>query len=348
MSSFRRRLFNNTKDPFDIGKNNAKNMDYVLFSKKTNDFVFITRDILRSDNFKSVKDDYSPIGIIILDSTFSKVTHGNIVILALDWMSLNTPDTGSKRKETMYAYSQTQDFSFRYDGRVPYLIKNTKIITRASIGLAHSANMPSPAYRPDDIDLICNHDSVAGYALGANKSSLGLSLYRYINENSNELQINELLYSTDFDGINLFDINIIGLELNKAMINAEQYQSDWKTSSTILNADIDMINHFPAALCCWRYSTLGTNKGNWRIPTLYELNAISYNRLSLDDRIDRLSYTGYDVGLSDFYPMYSIVPTCIWNDYRFYYAINGNDGSAVTTINAYYKCNVLAVMDIKI
>ena len=49
-------------------------------------------------------------------------------------------------------------------------------------------------------------------------------------------------------------------------------QSDWKTSSTIINSSAN--HYFPAACCCWRYRTEGTQYGDWYLPALNELSYI--------------------------------------------------------------------------
>ena len=49
-------------------------------------------------------------------------------------------------------------------------------------------------------------------------------------------------------------------------------QSDWKTSSTIIDSSAN--HYFPAACCCWRYRTEGTQYGDWYLPALNELSYI--------------------------------------------------------------------------
>lgn len=53
---------------------------------------------------------------------------------------------------------------------------------------------------------------------------------------------------------------------------------NWQTANTINNPTISNggaqsmpIGEFPAACCCWRYHTIGTNQGDWYLPAVGEL-----------------------------------------------------------------------------
>ena len=67
---------------------------------------------------------------------------------------------------------------------------------------------------------------------------------------------------SDFDGVGN----------TTKLINLATAQSDWKTASTITNNGGS--GYSPAACCCWRYHTEGTNQGDWYLPAIGELGYI--------------------------------------------------------------------------
>ena len=74
---------------------------------------------------------------------------------------------------------------------------------------------------------------------------------RYGNSYTNPFQ--------DFNGKNNTDI----------ILKTATAQSDWKTANQIINNS--RIGYAPAACCCWRYHTTGTNQGDWYLPSYGEM-----------------------------------------------------------------------------
>lgn len=96
---------------------------------------------------------------------------------------------------------------------------------------------------------------------------------------------------------------------NQDIVN-EKFQSftpyDWKTSKTIEN--VSTTDNYPAGFCCWRYSTPGTNQGDWYMPSAGELSYIaeeftststmSPNFLNLYGKISEAVLALYNLGYS--------------------------------------------------
>lgn len=62
---------------------------------------------------------------------------------------------------------------------------------------------------------------------------------------------------------------------------------DWKQGDTITNATGS--TSAPAAQCCWMYSTVGTNKGDWYLPTIGELAYACARKKAIDASITQIN-----------------------------------------------------------
>ena len=72
----------------------------------------------------------------------------------------------------------------------------------------------------------------------------------------------------------LADFN--GVENTEILIGLASGQTGWETSETITNSYSG--GCFPAACCCWRYSTEGTSQGDWYLPACGELGYVCARR----------------------------------------------------------------------
>lgn len=76
-------------------------------------------------------------------------------------------------------------------------------------------------------------------------------------------------------------------------------QSNWRTASTITNSSSNSTNtYFPAACCCWRFHTLGTQQGDWYLPSFGELNKGCQNKSAIETSLKAL---GMNNAYSDYY-----------------------------------------------
>ena len=69
------------------------------------------------------------------------------------------------------------------------------------------------------------------------------------------------------DCINAFS-DFDGVGNSQTFLSYATGQSNWKTASTINNTNSS--NHCPLFCCAWRYHTVGTNQGDWYIPSIGE------------------------------------------------------------------------------
>ena len=99
--------------------------------------------------------------------------------------------------------------------------------------------------------------------------------YRLPSAYTNRLERNPL-YGRGADGNQssfLSDYN--GKQNTQYILNHETKQPNWQTDEQIENSYRgDNLGHFPAALCCARYHTDGTEAGDWYLPAAGELGCI--------------------------------------------------------------------------
>lgn len=172
-------------------------------------------------------------------------------------MDYLTPDSGSTSYQTMcWGHA-------RWDGGndipdLPNLDQAPEGNTADGIPISQTPfpNLPSDTFS----SIQCLHDIDTYYYTSPyapspylTDGSRNLGYYQTISP----LSINNCL--ADFDGKGNSEI-LWGLATA---------QSDWKTASTITNRAID--NCLPAACCCWRYHTDGTQQGDWYLPACGEL-----------------------------------------------------------------------------
>jgi len=77
------------------------------------------------------------------------------------------------------------------------------------------------------------------------------------------------------------DIN--GKNKTDKIIATATGQSTWQTDTSITNNP--NINYAPAACCCWRYHTLGTQQGDWYLGAGGEMCAIIAGKTSINNKL---------------------------------------------------------------
>lgn len=136
-----------------------------------------------------------------------------------------------------------------------------------------------------------------------------------------------------------------GKENTEKILRYATSQSNWKTDSTIDN--YANFGYCPVACCCWRYHTIGTNQGDWYLPTVGEIVlAISYYNLFRNKfgEINTL-YPDYCTSYDEFIkPLH----TSTKYDYGQFYRVSGDDGKVYHRVinNGAMSSNARAVIQL--
>lgn len=96
---------------------------------------------------------------------------------------------------------------------------------------------------------------------------------------------------TELGDINMYAItDIDGKNKTNIWLTAVTEQLTWQTDSTIINNSD--AGYSPAACCCARYHTLGTNPGDWYLMASGELSIIATRKNTINSKIS-LIYSKY-------------------------------------------------------
>lgn len=200
--------------------------------------------------------DYTPIGVVVIPTSHDVYGDGSCGVMSLKEMNCSTPDSGSISYEGIYWGQDGRDLSLSNLNQVPTGNTEDGIPTSQT----NYSYLPSDKFNHYQ----CLHDTDAYYYNSSNQSpspyltdgSRNPGYYQTTSPSST----NNCL--ADFDGKGNSDI----------LWDNAVSQSDWKTASTITN-NLNS-GYSPAACCCWRYHTDGTQQGDWYLPACGELGYI--------------------------------------------------------------------------
>lgn len=219
-------------------------------------------------------DRYTPIGVEVIPR--NHMEDGKSRILALKWMNHDTPKIGSLTKQFiawgMYNY---QIENFRYASVLPCINDEGS----DNFGEIQEIKRWIDTF-PNNI-IYFSSDSYANKANLANPFTNG-EYYSHPHDESyvylpspyiQNMTKNPIFYTEYYEESNSsILLNMDGKGETEKILNQieKNGNTEWKTSESIENEGRSNILA-PAAQCCWMYSTVGTNQGDWYLPTFGEL-----------------------------------------------------------------------------
>ena len=257
--------------------------DAVLYDKQANKLIVVptTDDI----GTKYPSDDYEPIGVVVIPASHDVYGTGQCGVMSLKNMSVDTPDTGQIQHEGMFYGQMNINSSLPNLTDAPYVgngynygDSNSTVIGNVDIQ-EYICYIPSDAFNT----VQCPHDVTAYYHVTSDISYYAPSPYltdgsrnpAYYQTTSPSSTSNVL---ADFDGAGN----------TTTYLDLATAQSDWKTSSSILQGSSVENGYSPAACCCWRYHTSGTQQGDWYLPACGELGYVIAKQKTINDAISKL------------------------------------------------------------
>lgn len=259
----------------------------VFYDSSTNEFVK-----LYPDQITEVVPTYTPIGVEVIPAEHDVYGTGQAGIMSLAEMNYNTPDVGSSEFQTIYYGAYGTDTSLPNYDVVNYIGTGITLNDGVVQGTNGSAYLPS-----DQFDTVTGLDGVSGYY------SRSTSTYKAPSPYNADGSRNEAYYTTEYSTANALS-DFDGVGNTKVLIDLATGQNDWKTATTITNSKD--AGYYPAACCCWRFHTAGTEQGQWYLPACGELGYMINRKQAIGETINKV--------LS----VYTSVTACVLNNFLYY------------------------------
>ena len=292
----------------EIPSSEADTGDVCLYSKKENRLLIVSAD----DINKCPANKYSPVGVVVIPGSHNVYGDGSCGVMSLKEMDYNTPDTGSISYKYMFWGQNNVDISNMTNYNKVCYVGSNGSVNKDVQGVTNAAYLPSDKFttvqNPYDKDTYFYYNNSYYYAPSPyNEDDTRNAAYYQTSSPSSSKNA-----MSDFDGIGN----------TTKLINLATAQSDWKSASTIINNYYS--GYSPAACCCWRYHTDGTEQGNWYLPAMGELGYIMPKLKKINQAINTLiSAYGSGVGVQvDGVGSYwsssectSLYAHCVYTDY---------------------------------
>ena len=229
-----------------------------------------SRYVFDADDYADIAStDWTPIGVVVIPPSHDVYGTGEGAAVSLKYANPNSPDGGPATafRNGQYNVDTTRTNFNR--------INTTDNTSNPTISHAYGgAILPSDKFS----DIECITDPNTYYI---NDSSIPCAPSPYLSDGSR----NEDYYTTEYTEFNVLS-DFDGIGNTDILCSLATAQSDWRTASTI--TDKYSKGYSPAACCCWRYHTVGTNQGDWYFPAMGELGYLMVRFNTINNSISNV------------------------------------------------------------
>lgn len=253
---------------FIIPRGNEAAGDVILWDREKQRKI-----VVGADKIKKFKSTCTPIGIVAIPSSHDVYGTGECGVMALRFGSASNPDEGSASVGTMnFGFFGTKISSKDYNGVNVYTDKATQDSVTT---ISTSSNICGVAVEGETVSSVkALEDEKCSYSQKWITSSGYFCPTPYLNDGNRNS--NYYLLSSGTSKNALADFDGKG---NNENILSKVTTSNWKTLSSLTS-----VTNGKPACACWRYSTEGTEQGEWYLPSLGELGYI-------DARVETIAKT---------------------------------------------------------
>lgn len=260
-----------------LNASSMKSGDYSIGIPKeealAGDFLCVDADGKKNIFRGEVSSGYTPIGVVVIPPSHDVYGTGEGAVMSLKYMNYTTPNEGSINYQSIYWGSYggyTPIYDYTSVATIGYTTAQTE-----TVSFTGSAYLPSDAFTA----ITCIKDTNASYSTSVKKSAAP-SPYLTDGSRNSQYYTNGNNALSDFDGVGNTNV-LTGLATGE----------DWKNTTSITNTSEK--TYYPAACCCWRYSTVGTVQGNWYLPACGELGYLCARFKTINNAIQYLINSGF-------------------------------------------------------
>lgn len=281
-------IFNKDQKTIFYNNNNYKTVSWFVVEGTLDIPILVymkdTEELkLVSDHSLLDPETMVPVGIEAVPASHNMYGDGSSGIVSLVNMCSTSPDVGDIDKgledngvrmfwgnsgHGLTSYTQYPSLGKCSEGLNAVVIANNE----------NSAQLPSDMFQTG---IVCLTDPTTRYYDNVDTGRT-FTPSPYIMENKNPLY-SAPSYGGGKNPLSRFD----GKSNTATLVNNATGQTGWKTATTITSSAGK--GYFPMACCCWRYSTVGTNQGDWYLPAMGELGYLIPRFNKLNETINMLN-----------------------------------------------------------